>query len=138
MILKGSLEPREYQKKIAETASSANTLVVLPTGLGKTMIAMMVAAKRLEQYPEGKVMILAPTKPLVLQHFETFSQNLDLPARALVVLTGTVDPGEREVMWLKARAIFATPQTVFNDVRHGRVSLSEVTLAVFDVAHRSV
>jgi len=138
VMLKGSLEPREYQKKIAETASSANTLVVLPTGLGKTMIALMVAAARLEKYPDGKVMILAPTKPLVLQHFETFRQHLELPARAMVALTGTVDPGEREVMWLKARAVFATPQTVFNDVRHGRVSLSEVTLAVFDEAHRSV
>ncbi|MDG6902355.1 MAG: DEAD/DEAH box helicase [Nitrososphaerota archaeon] len=138
MILKGSLKPREYQKKIAETASSANTLVVLPTGLGKTMIALLVAAERLERYPDGKVMVLAPTKPLVLQHHETFRQYLDLPPSALAVLTGTVDPGEREVMWLKARAVFATPQTVFNDVRHGRVSLSEVTLAVFDEAHRSV
>ena len=138
MILKGDLEPREYQKKIAETAASANTLVVLPTGLGKTMIALMVAAQRLDKYPDGKVMILAPTKPLVLQHHETFRKNLDLPEKALAVLTGTVDPGEREVLWLKARAIFATPQTVFNDVRHGRVSLSDVTLAVFDEAHRSV
>jgi ERCC4-related helicase len=138
VILKGGVEPREYQKRIAETASSANTLVVLPTGLGKTMIAMMVAASRLEKYPDGKVMILAPTKPLVLQHYETFRQNLDLPPRSLAVLTGTVDPGDREVMWLKAHAIFATPQTVFNDVRHGRVSLSDVTLAVFDEAHRSV
>jgi len=138
VILKGDLEPREYQKRIAETAASANTLVVLPTGLGKTMIAMMVAAKRLDRYPDGKVMVLAPTKPLVLQHYETFRKNLDLPEKALAVLTGTVDPGEREVMWLKARAIFATPQTVFNDVRHGRVSLSDVTLAVFDEAHRSV
>jgi len=138
VILRDNIEPREYQRRIAETASSANTLVVLPTGLGKTMIAMMVAAERLEKYPDGKVMVLAPTRPLVLQHYETFKRGLNLPPRALAVLMGTVDPGEREVLWLKSRAVFATPQTVYNDVRHGRVSLSEVTLAVFDEAHRSV
>jgi ERCC4-related helicase len=67
-MLSGEMEPREYQQKIAKTASSSNTLVVLPTGLGKTMIAVMVAAERMERFPESKVMVLAPTKPLVLQH----------------------------------------------------------------------
>lgn len=133
-----SLEPREYQKRIAETASSSNTLVVLPTGLGKTLIAVMVAAGRLAKYPEGKVMVLAPTRPLVLQHLEAFKRQLHLPEKAYALLTGTVDPGDREVLWLRSRAIFATPQTVFNDFRKGRISLSDVILAVFDEAHRSV
>lgn len=132
------MQPREYQRKIAETAVASNTLVVLPTGLGKTMIAIMVAAERLRQFPESKVMVLAPTKPLVLQHYETFKRHLDLPPGSFVALTGTVDPGEREVLWLKARAVFATPQTVFNDAKHGRLSLTDVALAVFDEAHRCV
>jgi len=137
-LLNGEMEAREYQQKIAETASSSNTLVVLPTGLGKTMIAIMVAAERLEKFPESKVVVLAPTKPLVLQHYSTFKKHLRPGSVALAVLTGTVDPGEREVLWLKSRAIFATPQTVYNDVRHGRITLKEVSLAVFDEAHRSV
>jgi len=83
-------------------------------------------------------MVLAPTKPLVIQHYKAFKEAIDLPAGSLVTLTGAVDPGEREVLWLKARAIFATPQTIYNDVRHGRVSLHDVALAVFDEAHRSV
>jgi ERCC4-related helicase len=123
---------------IARTATSSNTLVVLPTGLGKTLIAILVASELLRKYPESKVMVLAPTRPLVLQHYKAFKEAIDLPDGSLVVLTGTVDPGEREVLWLKARAIFATPQTVYNDVRHGRVSLQDVVLAVFDEAHRSV
>jgi Fanconi anemia group M protein len=112
--------------------------VVLPTGLGKTLIAILVASELLRKYPESKVMVLAPTRPLVIQHYKAFKEAIDLPDGSLVVLTGTVDPGEREVLWLKARAIFATPQTVYNDVRHGRVSLRDVVLAVFDEAHRSV
>ncbi len=132
------IEPREYQRKIAEVAESTNTLVVLPTGLGKTMIAMMVASKLLQKDPGSKVVVLAPTRPLVLQHYQTFKQEMGLPEDELVTLTGTVDPGERELLWLKARAIFATPQTVYNDARRGRVSLRDVVLAVFDEAHRCV
>ena len=137
-MLASNFEAREYQRKIAEVASSTNTLVVLPTGLGKTVIAIMVAARVLERGPECKVVVLAPTRPLVLQHLRAFGGQLTLPEGSLVALTGTVDPGERELLWLKSRVIFATPQTVYNDVRHGRISLRDVALAVFDEAHRSV
>ncbi len=138
MLLSEKFEAREYQKRIAETAVSSNTLVVLPTGLGKTMIAIMVASEILQKFPKSKVMVLAPTRPLVIQHYESFRKQMNLPKESFVVLTGTVEPGEREVLWLKAQLIFATPQTVYNDFKHGRVSLKEVVLAVFDEAHRSV
>jgi len=137
-LLSAAFQAREYQKRIAEVAGSTNTLVVLPTGLGKTIIAIMVAAKMLEKYTGSKVMVLAPTRPLVLQHLRAFGAELKLPAGSMVALTGTVDPGERELLWMKSRVVFATPQTVYNDVRHGRVSLQDVVLAVFDEAHRSV
>ncbi|HEV2226513.1 MAG TPA: DEAD/DEAH box helicase [Nitrososphaerales archaeon] len=131
-------EAREYQRKIAEVATLKNTLVVLPTGLGKTNVAIMVAAEILRTIPTSKVLVLAPTRPLVLQHLRTFRAELKLPEGSMVALTGTVDPGDREVHWLKSRVIFATPQTIYNDVRRGRISLREVALAVFDEAHRSV
>ncbi len=137
-MLAAGFQAREYQKKIAEVARAANTLVVLPTGLGKTMIAVMVASEVLDASPTSKAVVLAPTRPLVLQHFQSFKKNLDLPETSFAVLTGTVDPGTRELLWLKSRVIFATPQTVYNDLRHGRVSMKEVGLAVFDEAHRSV
>jgi ERCC4-related helicase len=137
-LLSEGFVAREYQKKIAEVATSSNTLVVLPTGLGKTIIAIMVAAEMLKKGPESKVMVLAPTRPLVLQHLRSFSSELMLPESSMVALTGTIDPGERELLWMKARVVFATPQTVYNDVRHGRISLRDVVLAVFDEAHRSV
>jgi Fanconi anemia group M protein len=137
-MLAQGLEAREYQKRIAEVAVSTNTLVVLPTGLGKTIVAILVASEMLQKYPESKVMVLAPTRPLVLQHSRSFAAQLDLPRGSMATLTGTVDPGERELLWMRSRVIFATPQTVYNDVRHGRVSLQDVVLAVFDEAHRSV
>ncbi len=137
-MLSPKFQAREYQKRIAEVAASTNTLVVLPTGLGKTIIAIIVAAQMLEKHPGSKVMVLAPTRPLVLQHLRAFGAELKLPEGSMVALTGTVDPGERELLWMKSRVVFATPQTIYNDVRRGRVSLQEVVLAVFDEAHRSV
>ncbi|MDG7005503.1 MAG: DEAD/DEAH box helicase [Nitrososphaerota archaeon] len=138
LMLPTSLKPREYQQKIAEAASQANTLVVLPTGLGKTLVALLVARIRLEKFPEGKVVVLAPTKPLVLQHYNSFKEILSLGEKEAALLTGESPPEERSYLWRRSRFVFATPQTVRNDVRHGRVELNDVVLLVFDEAHRSV
>lgn len=138
MAIENKLQPREYQRKIAETASQNNTLVVLPTGLGKTMVAMMVARVRLEKFPKGKVVILAPTKPLAQQHYDTFREMMDLSAGDASLMTGEIDPEERSYLWRRSRFVFATPQTVRNDLKRGRIELNDTVLLVFDEAHRSV
>jgi len=136
--LSSPLRPREYQRKIAEAAAESNTLVVLPTGLGKTLIAALVAKERLAKFPNGKVVVLAPTKPLTLQHHRSFAEILSPEKNDLALLTGESPPEERSYLWRRSKFIFATPQTVRNDLRHGRVELNDVVLIVFDEAHRSV
>src|SRR5207302_5033080 len=74
-LQQGGIEAREYQRAIAKSALAANTLVVLPTGLGKTIVALLVAADRLTGYPQSKILILAPTRPLVLQHAQFFTEQ---------------------------------------------------------------
>jgi ERCC4-related helicase len=133
-----SHRPREYQEKIAEAASQANTLVVLPTGLGKTMIAALVAKARLDKFPKGKVVVLAPTKPLALQHQRVFEEILSPEPKDIALLTGEIPPEQRGYLWRRSKFVFATPQTVRNDMRHGRIDLNDVVLIVFDEAHRSV
>jgi len=133
-----TLQPRAYQQNIAEVASRTNTLVVLPTGLGKTMVAMLVAKARLEKFPKGKVVMLAPTKPLALQHYEAFKRMMGLKENDIALMTGETDPVERSYLWRRSRYVFATPQTVRNDLKAGRVELNETVLLVFDEAHRSV
>src|SRR5207249_3453621 len=87
-LQQGGIEAREYQRAIAKSALAANTLVVLPTGLGKTIVALLVAAERLSAYPQSKILILAPTRPLVLQHAQFFKEHFqDREARS-TVLTG--------------------------------------------------
>ena len=56
-----TFELREYQKNIINSVlKNGNSLVILPTGTGKTIIACEIAKKI-----KGKKLLLAPSKPLV-------------------------------------------------------------------------
>ncbi|MGZ7115789.1 MAG: DEAD/DEAH box helicase, partial [Halobacteriota archaeon] len=74
LIVPNSVEARVYQVALAESAVRASTMIVLPTGLGKTVVALLVIANRLEE--DGRVIFLAPTKPLVEQHAEFLRSHL--------------------------------------------------------------
>jgi len=129
--------PRLYQQTILGTAANKNTLVVLPTGLGKTALAFMLAAQRLHHYPNSKILVLAPTKPLCEQHVETFKKHLVVDEEKIVLFTGSVKPEKRGEMWKGAQVIISTPQGLENDCINRRVKLEDVSLLVFDEAHHA-
>ncbi|ODS41921.1 MAG: hypothetical protein MSIBF_00735 [Candidatus Altiarchaeales archaeon IMC4] len=133
-LVKKGIELRRYQESIISQAIGKNTLVVLPTGLGKTMIAAMVAVHRLSEFPESRILFLAPTKPLAVQHQRTFSELLAVEGQA--VLTGAENPEKRSELWQQNKLLFATPQTIENDMLRG-LDISDVSLLVFDEAHRA-
>ncbi|HYK92510.1 MAG TPA: helicase-related protein [Thermoplasmata archaeon] len=130
------LEDRLYQSNISRTAAEANTLTVLPTGLGKTAIALRVIADHLERFPTRSVLFLAPTRPLVTQHAESVRKTLFTPP--ILVLTGTVDPGGRARQYSAPQVVVATPQVIANDLERGNLTLDPFSLIVFDEAHRAV
>ena len=132
-LLKEKLNLRLYQQTILNTAVQKNTLVVLPTGLGKTHIAAALASLRL---PHGKILFLAPTKPLVAQHLNTFSEIFE-PKEELVLFTGETKAKLRKDLWDKSKIIFSTPQTVKNDLISGKLSFGDVALLILDEAHRA-
>ena len=129
--------PRLYQQTILGTTSNFNTLVVLPTGLGKTASAFMLAAQRLHQYPNSKILMLAPTKPLCEQHVQTFQKHMDVESDKIVLFTGSVKPEKRAELWKTAQVIISTPQGLENDTINRRVRLEDVSLLIFDEAHRA-
>lgn len=131
------LEPRDYQLELFFSASKQNSLIVLPTGLGKTAISMLLAARRFLQNPNKKIIFLAPTKPLVEQQLNSFKKHFILQETDFVLLTGTVQPKKRKDLFEKSRFIFSTPQTIENDILAQNISLKEVSLIVFDEAHRA-
>lgn len=134
-IRPGSLEEREYQRSIAQHVLEENVLAVLPTGLGKTAIALRVMAHYLGSVPEKAVLFLAPTRPLVEQHGVSVARTLtgDPP----LVLTGLVGRERRHWDQLEGRVVVATPQVINNDIREGLLDPALFSLVVFDEVHRA-
>ncbi|MFH1311452.1 MAG: DEAD/DEAH box helicase [Nanoarchaeota archaeon] len=130
--------PREYQKKILETCTNKNCLVVIPTGLGKTLIALMLTIERMKKFPGEKVVFLAPTKPLAEQHLNYFKKNLPELFGDMQLFTGSVKPEQRKEIWQTADIIFSTPQCVANDLRKKLYDLRDVCLLIEDEAHRCI
>lgn len=136
VFLGGKIEPREYQINLFRDAVQRNTLIVLPTGLGKTIIAALVAEHVLRNRKE-KVIFLAPTRPLITQHYETLKKLLGLDENEISKFTGEIDNEDRLLKWVTSSVVVATPQVVLNDMRNGLFNISKYGLIVFDEAHRA-
>lgn len=138
LLKENSLRWRAYQMELASCALEEPSLVVLPTGLGKTIVAVLVMVARLAKFDEGKVLMLSPTKPLVSQHASLLRSVLALDEDDIVMLTGEVSPAKRKKIWKDARVVVSTPQVIENDLVAKRMGLEDVVLVVFDEAHRAV
>lgn len=136
LVHPNKVEARLYQQLLAaDVLKKGNTMIVAPTALGKTIVAALVAADRLEKIPKSKVLVVAPSKPLVVQHEESFREFLNLTSTSI---TGAIKPEERTKRWDESQIICATPQTVESDLISNRYSLKDVSLMVFDECHRGV
>ena len=133
-IKKLSIEHRDYQDNLARQAIAENCLVVLPTGLGKTTVALHVIAEFLSR-GKGGVLFLAPTRVLAHQHYEFLKSNLLIDDIALV--TGEDLLAKRKKLWVNS-IICATPEIVKNDLDRQIVSPDQFSLVIFDEAHRTV
>ncbi|TRZ79958.1 MAG: DEAD/DEAH box helicase [Nitrosopumilales archaeon] len=133
-IKKSSIEHRDYQDNLAKQAISENCLIVLPTGLGKTTVALHVIAEFLSR-GKGGVLFLAPTRVLAHQHYEFLKNNLLIDDIALV--TGEDLLAKRKKLWINS-VICATPEIVKNDLDRQIVSPGQFSLVIFDEAHRTV
>jgi ERCC4-related helicase len=134
LVKPDTVEQRLYQLALAGEAIKKSSLIVLPTGLGKTVVALLVMVSCL---PKGKVLLLSPTKPLVEQHAAFFRDTLNIPPETVVLFTGNTDPGKRENMWEKAQLVISTPQVIENDLLGKKISLDSVSCIIFDEAHRA-
>jgi Fanconi anemia group M protein len=137
LIKPDTVEQRLYQLNLAGEALKGSSLVVLPTGLGKTIIALFVIASRLQRFG-GKALILSPTKPLVDQHAAFFKKVMTLQEEEILAFTGSIAPVERERLWAQGKLIVSTPQVIENDLLTKRISLEDVSHITFDEAHRAV
>ncbi|XP_074439705.1 Fanconi anemia group M protein isoform X1 [Larus michahellis] len=129
---------RGYQLRMARASLLANTLVCLPTGLGKTFVAAVVMYNFYRWFPSGKVLFLAPTKPLVAQQMEACARVMGIPARHMAEMTGGTQALNRRELWATKRVFFLTPQIMVNDLSRGTCPAVEIKCLVIDEAHKAL
>src|SRR5271157_1452865 len=126
--------PRAYQLAIYNSIKQhGNTLVVLPTGLGKTLIALMLIDERMKL---GRCLFLTPTKPLAKQHLMSVMKELELSEKNVALVSGEISPSKRKELYL-TDVVISTPQTIKNDLESGTLE-PRFSLVIFDECHRSV
>ena len=104
-------EPRPYQDEAiaAWTEADGRGVVVLPTGAGKTIVAMMAIAKL-----KARTMIVVPTIELLYQWRDTVIKTLDVPAKYV----GVVGDGHKQFRSITVitYASAAMPDTPLHDI----------------------
>ncbi|CAK9162502.1 unnamed protein product [Ilex paraguariensis] len=128
---------RDYQLSMTRTALFSNTLVALPTGLGKTLIAAVVMYNYFRWFPEGMIVFAAPSRPLVMQQIEACHNIVGIPQEWAVDMTGQTSPTRRACLWKAKRVFFVTPQVLEKDIQSGSCLVKRLVCLVIDEAHRA-
>jgi Fanconi anemia group M protein len=138
LIKPKKIQSRIYQQVLYAESMKSNTLIILPTGMGKTIVMVMVAANFLSKDTKKQVVIIAPTRPLVDQHSTTLKDKLNINPDLITIISGHTPPQKRKDLWDAAQVLIATPQTIRNDIVSGICELSRISLLCVDEAHRAV
>ncbi|XP_038996507.1 DEAD-box ATP-dependent RNA helicase FANCM-like isoform X5 [Hibiscus syriacus] len=129
---------RDYQFAITKTALFSNTLVALPTGLGKTLIAAVAIFNYFRWFPEGKIVFAAPSRPLVMQQIEACHNIVGISQEWTIDMTGQICPTKRAIFWKTKRVFFVTPQVLEKDIQSGACLSKYIVCLVIDEAHRAL
>ncbi|MGV8086256.1 MAG: DEAD/DEAH box helicase, partial [Candidatus Woesearchaeota archaeon] len=97
----------------------------------------MMTAYRLNMYPNSKILLLGPTRPLIDQYAQVFEKYFNIDKSKIAIFTGFVSPEKRSEIWKNAQIIFSTPQGLENDILSNKIDISNVSLLGFDESHRA-
>lgn len=127
-VLDQRREPwQKMAEELIELLRERNVVLVADTSVGKTVSALLAIIGGKYKRP----LFLAPTKLLVGQHFKLLQKLLGIEPPGYVI-TGDINPSKRKWEEYVFPYIFATPQTVLNDARNGKLNLADFDLVVFD------
>ena len=135
-FLKDGVEARGYQLRSLERILSFSSLMVMPTGFGKTAVEWMTMAEFLRNGAQ-KIVLIAPTTGLVDQQMTMAKERLNLAEERIIAYTGDTGPDKRKALWESATLVMATPQVIRNDAMNGVIDLASVELLILDEAHHA-
>ncbi|MCG3215274.1 MAG: DEAD/DEAH box helicase family protein [Candidatus Heimdallarchaeota archaeon] len=138
LIKPKKIEARLYQQTLFASCIKENSLVILPTGLGKTILFLMITAHRFQKFPNGKIVFCAPTKPLLDQHEIISKDSLNIDSEKIIQVSGQIDPKKRKQIWEQGQIFICTPQTIQNDIIQRRINLEDIVFLCLDEAHKAV
>ena len=135
-LLKEGVDARGYQLRSLERILSFSSLMVMPTGFGKTAVEWMAMAEFLRNGSQ-KIVLIAPTTGLVDQQRTMAIERLNIDPDRIVAYTGETGPDKRKAIWDQATVVMATPQVIRNDAMSGVIDLATVDLLILDEAHHA-
>ncbi|XP_050079861.1 endoribonuclease Dicer [Anopheles maculipalpis] len=138
--------PRNYQSQLKEICLAKNTIVYLPTGSGKTYIALMVM-KEISYQVQNKIdeggkrtFFLANTVALAKQQAQFFTRHMPFNVK-LYTSEVNVDAWKSD-RWhselSEGQIIICTSQILLDVLKHGYMQPANINLLVFDECHRAV
>ncbi|MED6203666.1 helicase [Stylosanthes scabra] len=138
-----TMDPRRYQLEVFEVAKKRNTIAVLDTGAGKTLIAVLLIKSIGEAVRSGGakklIIFLAPTVHLVNQQYKNIKDLTDFQVQEYYGAKG-VDAWDLNV-WEKEisenEVMVMTPQLLLDALRKAFLKIESVCLMIIDECHRA-
>jgi endoribonuclease Dicer len=139
--------PREYQLELFERAKKENTIAVLDTGSGKTLIAVLLIRWVIDQELESRALgnparitfFLVASVSLVFQQHAVLETNLD---HKVARFCGAMNTDKyNKVVWTQHftenRVIVCTADILLQCLSHSYITMRQINLLVFDEAHHT-
>ncbi|KAK4193832.1 putative dicer-like protein [Podospora australis] len=139
--------PRDYQLELFELAKTQNTIAVLDTGSGKTLIAALLLRWTIQNeledrsrgLPKRTAFFLVDKVALVFQQHAVLTCNLDYPVEKFC--GEMVDEVSSVDFWKSVfdnnMAIVCTSEILYQCLHHSYISMDQINLLIFDEAHHT-